>query len=71
MNMNQGHLFRRISETPRDHCYKEQMVNCWICEKWVEINLQWVPGVSGKEDHDPIFLHLECDDYQPEVLIRN
>lgn len=36
---------------------------CWICEGWNEIKFEWIPGISGDADSEPIFLHLDFDSF--------
>lgn len=69
LKLEQGHFFRRIIESPRQNAYKES-INCWVCENWVEIDFYWCPGQSGKADSDPIYLHLECDDYHADLMVK-
>jgi Ran GTPase-activating protein (RanGAP) involved in mRNA processing and transport len=64
-NSGNAHTFRRIfSEKGRSATEK----NCWICHGWKEVKFSWKPGQSGMADVEPIYLHLECDDYLPESL---
>ena len=65
--VEQGHFFRRIIEKPNYKC-KSEIVNCWVCENWVEMNFKWTPGTSGDAKSHPIFLHLECDNWEPELM---
>lgn len=59
----EGHFFKRIIE-PQQHMRSSRM-NCWICEEWKEVTFIW----KMKFAHgDPVFLHLECDNYQPELM---
>jgi len=67
--LEQGHFFRRIIEPAKCNSYKES-INCWVCEDWVEVEFNWKPNVSGKADSDPIFLHLECDNYGADLMAR-
>ena len=39
--------------------------NCWICEKWVEVKFYWSGG--GVE---PVCIHLDCDNYQPGLMVK-
>jgi Ran GTPase-activating protein (RanGAP) involved in mRNA processing and transport len=38
--------------------------NCWVCEKWLQVTFQFKENVNG-----PVFIHLECDDFVPEMMI--
>lgn len=69
-NLTQGLFFRRI--IPK-HSQKRrgESIKCWICENWIEVTFKWTPGVSGAAIEEPVFLHLECDDFQPELMPKN
>ena len=41
---------------------------CWICEGWEEVQFVWKPGESGWFEKEPIFLHLDFEDYQPMIM---
>eukprot|EP00347_Sterkiella_histriomuscorum_P005610 403355936 len=47
--------------------------NCWICEGWTEVKFEFKPGVSDDNPvHDkfqPIYLHLECDNFQSDLML--
>lgn len=57
-----AHFFQRGVASDKLAGHPEEDINCWICEKWVEMTIKWVPKLSGPADSDPIFLHLECDE---------
>ncbi|OMJ72579.1 hypothetical protein SteCoe_28936 [Stentor coeruleus] len=59
-----GHLHRRLMDTQRFKAKVFSRINCWICEDWVEITITWKPQVSGTLTETPIFIHLDCDNYQ-------
>ncbi|CAG9313733.1 unnamed protein product [Blepharisma stoltei] len=68
--IEQGHFFHRIlgkdkNKSPQRGGFS---MNCWICEKWMEMIFAWIPGRSGAAKEDPIFLHLECDGYTPQLM---
>ena len=46
--------------------------NCWICEGWTEFKFEFEPPNIEKIDNDtmPIMLHLSCDRYHGELLVR-
>ncbi|OMJ80561.1 hypothetical protein SteCoe_19157 [Stentor coeruleus] len=60
----EGHFFKRIIG-PQQHM-KTSKTNCWICEGWKEVTFIWKMKFANG---DPAFLHLECDNYQPELMI--
>jgi hypothetical protein len=37
--------------------------NCWLCDGWVEVEFRY-QGLATP----PLFLHLEADSYQPELM---
>lgn len=62
-----GHFFRRIISS-REKESSHTKINCWICEHWVEATFEWTSSKSEETKEEPIFIHLECDNYQPEIL---
>lgn len=62
----QSHLFCRIFENSKGH-KKPSKSKCWICEKWVEMNFVW-PHVQGGSNQGEVYIHLECDDYEPDLM---
>ena len=46
--------------------------NCWICEGWTEFRFDFEPPHADKIDNDtmPVNLHLSCDKYEGELLLR-
>ena len=40
--------------------------NCWICEKWVQFKFLYKDKIEG-----PLFIHLECDRYVPEMMSQS
>ncbi|CAG9334034.1 unnamed protein product [Blepharisma stoltei] len=64
-----GHLTQRIfdhdSLLAKNHC--EDNSNCWLCEAWVEVNFIWTNSIVTARN-EPIFLHLDIDDYEPELI---
>jgi hypothetical protein len=68
-----GHIFVRIlgSSQLREAAAWRQISNCWICERWSEIEFVWENGVSGSGDRDPIYLHLDIDDWRPDLMVRD
>jgi hypothetical protein len=62
--VEQGHIKNRIfaDKKPKSfHCN-----NCWLCEDWVETTFEWTGEAS-----EPVCIHLECDEFQPDLMIRN
>jgi len=54
-------LKESLKQRKRDH---KQTNNCWLCEGWSEAAIEH-PKVKLNE---PIYLHLECDDYKPDLM---
>jgi len=46
---------------------KEFIKNCWICEKWQLQKYQ----IDSADLSDPVFLHLEFNNYRPFVMMKN
>ena len=46
--------------------------NCWICEGWTEFKFDFEPQDGEKIDNDtmPVNLHLSCDKFNGELLLR-
>lgn len=64
---NQPIEFRRIIEE-LPYLNKGLNSNCWLCDTWVEYTFYWRSGVSGGAESDPIFIHLDIDEYHPEMM---
>ena len=64
-----GHVSHRIiassSKTKRP---KPKAGNCWVCGEWVEVSFEWKAGQSGEEEDEPVYIHLECDEYHHDLL---
>ena len=51
--------------------------NCWICEGWAEVvfefkrysNGMYPNGETTHDIHVPIYLHLELDNYKPDLML--
>lgn len=41
---------------------------CWICEGWVEADLSWIPGKSGDDDADPVFIHFDFEYWKSNYM---
>jgi hypothetical protein len=49
-----------------------------VCEGWTEVRFEWIPGVSGPEITKPddsnyegppvLYVHISCDDYEPDMM---
>jgi hypothetical protein len=65
-----AHIFTRIlgnSKVKNAFGWRE-CDNCWICERWSEVEFVWQPGLSGTEDTDPLYLHLHFEAYAPFLM---
>ena len=64
-----GHVSHRIitssSKTKRP---KPKTGNCWVCGEWVEMSFEWKAGESGEVEDEPVYIHLDCDDYHHDLL---
>lgn len=56
-----------LSNAEREAAKLKRINNCWICEGWGETKIEW-PERRGTE---PVFLHLECDYYQSDLMISD
>jgi len=65
-----AHIFTRIlgNSKVKDAISWRECDNCWICERWTEVEFVWQPGVSGTEDQIPVFLHLHFEGYRPFLM---
>ena len=62
--VEQGHIKNRIfAEKKSKHL---SVNNCWLCEDWVEMEFEWTGEAS-----EPVCIHLECDDFQPGLMVMN
>lgn len=59
-----GHYFKRMIGSPK-YIHHHVLQNCWVCEQWIEVKFN---HNSDEQDLDPIFIHLECDNFEPELL---
>ena len=56
------------TKTNKDLSKYKILSNCWICEGWTQIRFTY----RKSEDEDPsanVFLHLEFENYTPEVML--
>lgn len=63
-NSSHAHTFRRIFSAKSNTSER----NCWLCHGWKELKITWNPNESGNVKVEPVYLHLECDDYKPESM---
>lgn len=61
--VEQGHFMARIIGEKK--IKKHSQINCWLCEGWIEIKFDF----KG-EAAEPVCIHLECDDYQPDLMVK-
>lgn len=45
--------------------------NCWICNGWVEIRFKIEDGCSSFFTGDPVFLHLDFENYRPMYMDKD
>jgi hypothetical protein len=43
---------------------RKQASNCWLCEGWNEAAIEY----SQVKLNEPVYLHIECDDYKPDMM---
>jgi NLR family CARD domain-containing protein 3 len=58
----ESHLYKRLFHNKKPR--KNLLSKCWLCENWVEIKFIF----KNSDSKGPIFLHLDCDDYQPDMM---
>ena len=63
-----SHIMTRVINKPTAIPSPRTFNNCWLCEKWLECQFVWF--ASDEAMKDPIYLHLSCDDYKPELLTQ-
>ena len=63
-------------ETGKLSKYKTKMCNnakCWVCEGWSQLLFQYDPKearIPGVDEYTPIYIHLEEDDFRPDLMER-
>lgn len=62
--VEQGHVRNRMFSIRKSK--PVSINNCWVCEPWVETKFIWTGEVS-----EPICIHLECDNFQPDLLSKD
>lgn len=70
--INESHLYTRLFEESKLMLKKRQKVksNCWICENWTETSIVIDPVAFGLSLESQIFIHIECDEYDPDIMIE-
>ena len=71
MHFEQSHLFKRLFDDIRTvqlSLKRRPKLRCWICEGWVEMKFVWTLGVSGGSNNGDMFIHLDCDNYEPDLM---
>lgn len=53
--------YSRISQKSKSLKLKNK--NCWICQKWNEVEFKWRNGKSGPYGEEPIMVHLSFENY--------
>lgn len=41
---------------------------CWICDGWLEATFSWIPGSSGDEENEPIFIHFDFEYWKSNYM---
>ena len=74
----------RMSGTLISKKNKHKCEKCWICEEWNDVKIEWDPSrmiwnrrlkhfaldkLSTQEE--PVYVHIDIDEYQPYLLKRN
>lgn len=64
-----AHIYTRMlgNSKMKKYVVWRECSRCWICERWSEVEFTWKPEVSGNTV-DPVFLHLDFDDYLPDLM---
>lgn len=43
---------------------------CWICDGWQQVTFEWHPGRSGTMASEPVYLHLDFEEYRPILMAK-
>jgi hypothetical protein len=43
---------------------------CWICEGWKEVEFTWANTDPSLPDPEPVYLHLDFDDFKGDLLLK-
>ena len=57
-----------IKDNNTDLSRQKGIENCWVCEGWNEVTFEWKKGESGDSADDPLNLHLELDNWKPDLM---
>lgn len=60
-HIKKGHFYQRMIDRP-EFAQEKLNVNCWVCEKWVEVTF------SCESEGNSVYLHLEIDGYQADAM---
>merc|ERR1711977_30803 len=47
--------------------------SCWICESWVEVEIQWIPGLSGPmlaSEIQHVWAYFSVDNFVQPLKLR-
>ena len=70
-HFEQSHLFRRIfGDSKAKKKSSKNDSRCWVCEQWIEMAFFYNPIVPASQN-DQIFIHLDCDDYEPDLMVKS
>lgn len=58
-------LIKEIKKKKIDEVLKDC---CWICEGWLDASFSWIPGQSGDEENEPIFMHFDFDYWRSNYM---
>ncbi|CAG9323140.1 unnamed protein product [Blepharisma stoltei] len=61
----QAHIFTRILSNSRitSHLNWRHVSNCWICERWNEVEFEWIGAAE-----DPVYIHFSFEGYEGELM---
>lgn len=62
--VEQGHIKNRIFSDKKPKNFN--LNSCWLCEGWAETKFVWTGEVA-----EPVCIHLECDDFQPDLMVKD
>lgn len=61
-----GHYFKRMIDSPK-YIQHHLLQNCWVCERWIEFEFH---HKANEQESEPIFISLECDNFEPELIFK-
>jgi hypothetical protein len=50
---------------------KQKNKNCWICQRWNEIEFRWRNGKSGPYGEEPVMVHLHFENFAGCTMVEN